>query len=50
MKSFHLGEAADLRANLRRLGMAAGLSDAEWAEFLDLAYRKLGTHIEEPAS
>ena len=50
LKSFHLGEAADLRANLRRLGMAAELNDAEWAEFLDLAYRKLGTHIEEPAS
>ena len=49
MKSFHLGEAADLRANLRRLGMAAELNDVEWAEFLDLAYRKLGTRIDESA-
>ena len=48
IKSFYLGEGADLRANLRRLGMAAGLDDAEWAAFLALAYRKLGTHIDGP--
>ena len=48
IKSFYLGEGADLRANLRRLGMAAGLDDEEWAAFLALAYRKLGTHIDGP--
>lgn len=47
IKSFYLGEAADLRANHRRLGMAAGLDDEEWAAYL--ANRKPGIHIEDPA-
>ena len=28
-----LGEVPDVRANLRRLGMAAGLTPDEWAEY-----------------
>jgi len=28
-----LGEVSDLRANLRRLGMAAGFTPAEWTEY-----------------
>lgn len=28
-----LGEVSDVLANLRRLGMAAGLTPGEWAEY-----------------
>ena len=48
MQNFYLGDEADLRANLRRLGMAAGLDAEEWTAYLALACRKLGTQLEAP--
>jgi hypothetical protein len=36
-----LGEVSDLRANLRRLGMAAGFTPAEWAEYQALTEERL---------
>jgi len=48
MQNFYLGDEADLRANLRRLGMAAGLDAEEWAAYLELACRKLGIRLEAP--
>ena len=48
MQNFHPGDEADWRANLRRLGMAAGLDAEEWAAYLALAGRKLGTRLEAP--
>jgi hypothetical protein len=43
----YLAAAADLRANLRRLGMAAGLSADEWAELDTLVRSQLGVGLEE---
>ena len=40
----YLAAEADLRANLRRLGTAAGLTDIEWAELDSLLKRKV--HID----
>jgi hypothetical protein len=40
--SMHLGVAADLRANLSRLGMAAGLDPDEWAQFAAMVRSRLG--------
>ena len=36
-----LGEVCDLRANLRRLGMAAGFTPAEWTEYQALTEERL---------
>jgi hypothetical protein len=47
--SMHLGVAADLRANLSRLGMAAGLDQGEWALFVAMAPSRLGMELGERA-
>ncbi|WP_048676979.1 hypothetical protein [Candidatus Competibacter denitrificans] len=36
-----LGEVPDVRVNLRRLGMAAGLTPEEWAEYQALTEERL---------
>lgn len=36
-----LGEVSELRAHLRRLGMAAGLTPEEWAEYQALTEERL---------
>ena len=36
-----LGEVSDLRAHWRRLGMAAGLTPEEWAEYQSLTEERL---------
>jgi hypothetical protein len=36
-----LGEVADVRVNLRRLGMAAGLTREEWTEYRQLLETRL---------
>jgi len=36
-----LGEVPDVRVNLRRLGMAAGLTPQEWAEYQQLVETRL---------
>lgn len=46
--SMHLGAAADLRANLGRLGMAAGLDQGEWAQFVGKVRSRLGMDLGEP--
>lgn len=38
----YIGVEAELRANLSRLAMAAGLDTAEWAEFRALVQDRLG--------
>jgi hypothetical protein len=43
----YLAAAADLRANLRRLGIAAELAAGEWAEFDALLRARLGVGLEE---
>jgi hypothetical protein len=43
----YLAAEADLRANLRRLGMAAGLDAGEWAELDALVRARLGVGLEE---
>ncbi|MCF7992135.1 MAG: hypothetical protein K9M02_16980 [Thiohalocapsa sp.] len=40
--AIYIGSVADLRANLRRLGMAAGLDDAQWAAFEGLVRERVG--------
>ena len=47
--SMHLGVAADLRANLSRLGMAAGLDPDEWAQFAAMVRSRLGMELVELA-
>lgn len=42
----HLGGVADLRANLRRLAMAAGLDAAEWATFAARVRSRVGLSLE----
>ena len=37
----YIGQVADFRANLRRLGMAADLDGGEWAEFAALVLKRL---------
>ena len=44
--ALHLGVAADLRANLRRLAMAAGLDAAEWAAFAERGRSRAGIALE----
>lgn len=39
------GATTDLRANLGRLGMAAGLSDAQWADFSQRVQARLGLQL-----
>jgi hypothetical protein len=41
-----IGAAADLQANLSRLGMAAGLDAAEWAEFAALVRERVGLELD----
>ena len=45
--SMHLGAAADLRANLSRLGMAAGLDEVEWTQFVSVVRLRLGMDLGE---
>jgi hypothetical protein len=47
--SMHFGVAADLRANLSRLGMAAGLDPDEWAQFVAMVRLRLGMELGELA-
>ena len=47
--SMHLGVAADLRANLSRLGMAAGLDQEEWTQFAAMVRSRLGMELGELA-
>ncbi len=47
--SMHLGVAADLRANLSRLGMAAGLDQGEWAQSAAMARSRFGMELGELA-
>ena len=47
--STHLGVAADLRANLSRLGMAAGLEREEWARFAAMVRSRLAIELGELA-
>ena len=42
----HIAAEADLRANLRRLGMAAGLNDTEWSEYAGLVSQWLGIDLQ----
>lgn len=44
--SAYLASVTELRANLARLGMAAGLDDAEWQVFGDLLRRRLGIDLD----
>ncbi len=44
--AIQLGEVADLRANLCRLGMAAGLDEAEWAAFSALVQERINLDLE----
>lgn len=43
--SMHLGVEADLRANLSRLGMAAGLEQEEWTRFAAMVRSRLGMEL-----
>jgi hypothetical protein len=43
----HLGVEADLRANLSRLGMAAGLEQEEWTRFAAVVRSRLGIELGE---
>ena len=47
--SMHLGVEADLRANLSRLGMAAGLDQEEWTRFAAMVRSRLGIELGELA-
>ena len=47
--SMHLGVEADLRANLSRLGMAAGLEQEEWIRFVAMVRARLGIALDELA-
>ncbi len=40
-----IGAAADLQANLSRLGMAAGLDAAEWADYARLVRERVGVEL-----
>lgn len=44
--AIQLGEVADLRANLCRLGMAAGLDADEWAAFSALVQERINLDLE----
>jgi hypothetical protein len=43
--SVHLGPATGLRVNLRRLGMAAGLDEGEWADYAARVHQRLGMDL-----
>ncbi|MBK5938340.1 hypothetical protein [Halochromatium roseum] len=43
--SLHLGVAADLRANLSRLGIAAGLEQEEWSRFAERVRTRLSLEL-----
>ncbi len=45
--SVHISHIADLRANLRRLGMAADLDADEWTAFAGLVLKQLGVTLGE---
>jgi len=47
--SMHLGVEADLRANLSRLGMAAGLDQEEWTRFVVMVRSRLSMELGELA-
>ena len=47
--ALHLGVEADLRANLRRLAMAADLDEAEWALFAERVQARVGMLLSETA-
>ena len=47
--SMHSGVETDLRANLSRLGMAAGLEQEEWARFAAMVRSRLGIELGELA-
>jgi hypothetical protein len=47
--SMHLGVDADLRANLSRLGMGAGLDQEEWTRFAAMVRSRLGIELGELA-
>ena len=40
-----VGEVSDVLPDLRRLGMAAGLTPDEWAEYRDLIAHRLSLHV-----
>jgi hypothetical protein len=44
-RTVHMGSASDLRANLRRLGIAAGLEAAEWTALGERVRVRLGIHL-----
>lgn len=46
--AIHLGAEAELRANLRRLAMAADLDDVEWAELARRVHSRLGISLDAP--
>jgi hypothetical protein len=41
----YLAAEADLRANLRRLGIAAGLSEVEWEEYAECVRERIGMEL-----
>jgi len=41
----YLAAEADLRANLRRLGMAAGLDESEWVDYAARVRQRLGMNL-----
>lgn len=43
--SLHLGVAADLRANLSRLGIAAGLEQEEWSRFAERVRTRISLEL-----
>ena len=47
--SMHRGVEADLRANLSRLGMAAGLDQEEWTRFAAMVRSRLAIELGELA-
>ena len=40
-----IGAEADLRANLSHLGIAAGLDQGEWADYVDLVHARTGLEL-----
>jgi hypothetical protein len=48
--TIYMGCETDLRANLRRLGIAAGLDQAEWATWGELVRKRIGIDLGGPAA
>jgi hypothetical protein len=44
-RTVHIGSPSDLRANLRRLGIAAGLHAAEWVAVGERVWVRLGIDL-----